>query len=126
MAKKNGKDMIAYDPINGQPLFDEELPFTWSRDAKGCSIKELRPEYAGLSLVWKRNDPFFGRYRLLGISRTYSGSATADLENIDTGEEIDMYASEFNDVVDRLKEGGILEGDWIYRRKGGRYTLEGV
>ena len=126
MAKKS-KSQIAFDPITKQALPAEELPFTWVRDPSTHeTVKSYDPMYEGLEVEWRPNLSFFARFRLTGLSSTYSGSATADVENVDTGEQLDMYASEFNQVIDRIKDGGILEGNWIFRRKGGRYTLEGV
>lgn len=129
MAKKR-EDRLAFDPITNELLPDGVIPshYVWVWDENDGRTSTLVPNdgYEGLSVIWRENDPFHARLKLTQIGRTYSGSAVVELLDVDTNMEYSMYAAEFNVIVDRFGDGGILCGLWKYKRKGGSYVLQGV
>ena len=128
MAAKK-KIRLPFDPITGEIMDQEELPWHWVQvtvNGKQEHKKEVKPEYQGLSIIWKENDPFFARLKFQGIHSTYSGSAVATVEDTSIGVQYSIYASEFNDVVDRFTDGGHLEGLWQYKHKGRGWVLVGA
>ena len=80
MAKKSNKsDRIALDPLTKDLCPREELPYQYDYDqTTRKSIKVLPDGYEGLSIIWVENLPFYAKLKFNGISRTYSGNATAD------------------------------------------------
>jgi hypothetical protein len=125
MAKKN-QMLLPLDPLTGELLSNGELPFRWSNGASGKYIKVYDPKYEGLSVIMSPNDPFYAKLRIDHMATTCGGPAHIILKNVVTDTEYLIYSKEFNQILDRFIEDGILEGHWVYTKKSNRYTIAGV
>ena len=113
-------------PITGEFLQNGELPFHWGRDSSGGYIKVYDSKYDGLSVLTVPNAPFYAKLRIDHMAATCSGSAYVVLKNVDTDAEYTIYSKEFNQILDRFIDDGVLEGHWIYINKASRHTLAGA
>jgi hypothetical protein len=79
-----------------------------------------------MEIDYRDNFVFHTKMKIEKMTSTYSGSPKIILSEVDSGFRFKMYSNEFNDVVDRIQEGGILDLDWTFCSKGGNIAVKAV
>lgn len=114
---------IPFDPISGELLPESYIP---NQKFDATLAKYIPNPSYGMEIDYRDNFVFHAKMKIEALTSSYSSSPKIVVSEVGSGARFCMYSNAFNNIIDRIQAGGILDLDWTFCKNGNKISIKAV